>query len=322
MLDCFAKKIKKLEIIKQSFAPLREIKPNHKMKKLTIVLITIITLSSCNDNIQKADAYGNFEATEVTISSESNGKIIQLDLTEGESISKGKVIAQIDTIILQLKKEQLEVAKSVIYTKSKGVLSQINVLKAQKSTANINKTRVKNLIADKVGTQKQLDDINGQISVINRQIRSVEVQNSGVVNEVKKLDAQIKEIEHQITKSKVINPVDGTVLVKYVEPYEITGFGRPLYKIADMKQMFFKGYVSEPQMANLKIGQEVTLKIDVPNGMKDYKGSVSWIASQAEFTPKIIQTKEERVNLVYAIKVSVENDGSLKIGMPAEMWLN
>ncbi len=291
------------------------------MKKLAILLISLFVVSSCSDDIQKADAYGNFEATETTISSESNGKIIHLDLTEGETISKGKTIAQIDTIALQLKKEQLVVAKSVIYTKSKGVLSQISVLNAQKSTAKINKTRVENLIADKVGTQKQLDEVNGQISVINRQIRSIEVQNAGVVNEAKKLDAQIKEIEYQITKSKVINPIEGTVLVKYVEPNEITGFGRPLYKIANMNQMLFKGYVSEPQMANLKIGQEVTLKIDAPDGMKDYKGSVSWIASQAEFTPKIIQTKEERVNLVYAIKVSVENDGSLKIGMPGEMWL-
>jgi len=291
------------------------------MKKLAILLISLFVATSCSDDIQKADAYGNFEATEITISSESNGKIIHLDLKEGESISKGKTIAQIDTIALQLKKEQLEVAKSVIYTKSKGVLSQINVLNAQKATAKINKTRVENLIADKVGTQKQLDDVNGQISVIDRQIRSIEVQNAGVVNEAKKLDAQIKEIEHQISKSKVINPIDGTVLVKYVEPNEITGFGRPLYKIADMSKMLFKGYVSEPQMANLKIGQEVNLKIDAPDGMKNYKGNVSWIASQAEFTPKIIQTKEERVNLVYAIKVSVINDGSLKIGMPGEMWL-
>ena len=143
-----------------------------------------------------------------------------------------------------------------------------------------------------------------------------------MVNEAKKLDAQIKEIEHQITKSKVINPIEGTVLVKYVEPNEITGFGRPLYKIANMNQMLFKGYVSEPQMANLKIGQEVTLKIDVPDGMKSYKGNVSWIASQAEFTPKIIQTKEERVKLVYAVKVKVKNDGRLKIGMPGEMLIS
>ena len=291
------------------------------MKKIAILLITIITLSSCSDDMLKADAYGNFEATEVTISSESNGKIIQLDLTEGENISKGKTIAQIDTTHLQLKKEQLAVAKSIIYTKSKGVLSQISVLNAQNETAQINKKRIENLIADKVGSQKQLDDVDGQIAVIKRQISSIEVQNVGVVNESKIIDAQIKEIEHQITKSKIINPIDGTVLVKYVEQNEITAFGRPLYKIADMSQMIFKGYVGEPQMANLKMGQEVNLKIDVSAGTKDYKGTISWIASEAEFTPKIIQTKEERVNLVYAIKVVVKNDGSLKIGMPGEMWL-
>ncbi len=291
------------------------------MKKIAILLITIITLSSCSDDMLKADAYGNFEATEVTISSESNGKIIQLDLTEGENISKGKKIVQIDTTHLQLKKEQLAVAKSIIYTKSKGVLSQISVLNAQNETAQINKKRIENLIADKVGSQKQLDDVDGQIAVIKRQISSIEVQNAGVVNESKIIDAQIKEIEHQITKSKIINPIDGTVLVKYVEQNEITAFGRPLYKIADMSQMIFKGYVGEPQMANLKMGQEVNLKIDVSAGTKDYKGTISWIASEAEFTPKIIQTKEERVNLVYAIKVNVANDGSLKIGMPGEMWL-
>jgi HlyD family secretion protein len=147
------------------------------------------------------------------------------------------------------------------------------------------------------------------------------VQNASVVNEAKAIDAQIKEIEHQIAKSKIINPVDGTVLVKYIEPNEITSFGRPLYKIADMSQMIFKGYVSEPQMASIKVGQEVTLKIDMIDGTKNYKGTISWIASEAEFTPKIIQTKEERVNLVYAVKVNVTNNGSLKIGMPGEMWV-
>ena len=292
------------------------------MKKLAILAIVTFIFTSCDKEIIKADAYGNFEATEITVSAESNGKIIQLDLTEGETIKQGKIIAQIDTIQLQLKKEQLEVAKSIIYTKSKGVLSQISVLEAQKETANTNKKRVEALLVDDLGTQKQLDEINGKISVIKRQIRSIEIQNAGVVNEVKKIDAQIKEMEHQISKCKITNPVDGTVLTKYVGANEITGFGRPLYKIADMSTLFFKGYVSQTQLVNLKIGQEVTLKIDAPDGMKNYTGKISWIASQAEFTPKIIQTKEERVNLVYAIKVRVDNDGSLKIGMPGEMWVD
>lgn len=291
------------------------------MKNIIILIVSLLSIASCNKNNNKADAYGNFEATEITISSEINGKILQLEITEGETIPEGKLVAQIDTISLQLKKDQLEVAKSVIYTKSKGVLSQISVLNAQKETAKINKKRAENLLADKVGSQKQLDDVNGQISVINQQIRSIETQNAGVVNEAKKLDAQIRELDNQLTKCKIKNPVAGTVLVKYAEANEITSFGRPLYKIADLSNMQFKGYVSEPQMANIDVGQEVVIKIDSTDEMKEYKGIISWIASEAEFTPKIIQTKEERVNLVYAIKVIVENDGSLKIGMPGEMWV-
>ncbi len=286
-----------------------------------MIVLGFAFLTSCKNDIQKADAYGNFEATEVTVSAESNGKIIQLNFDEGDQISKGKEVIVIDTVALQLKKEQLQIAKNIIYAKSKGVLSQISVLKAQKDKAKINKKRIESLLADKLGSQKQLDDVNGNITVINRQIKSIEIQNSSVINEAKKLDTQIAEMDYQIAKSKISNPIDGTVLVKYVELEEVTAFGRPLYKIADMREMTFKGYVSEPQLANLKIGQEVTIKIDAQDGMKAYKGSISWIASQAEFTPKIIQTKKERVNLVYAIDVSVPNDGSIKIGMPGEMWI-
>ncbi len=291
------------------------------MRKIIVIALTLASLISCTQKAQRADAYGNFEATEITVSAEANGKIISCKLEEGEQLSKGQVVIQIDTTALQLKKAQLEAAKNVIYAKSKGVLSQIEVLKAQKNTALTNKKRAEALLADKVGSQKQLDDIKGKIAVINRQISSIEAQNAGVVNEVKKIDAQIREITHQIALSKVRNPVAGTVLVKYVEPGEITGFGRPLYKIADLKHMLFKAYISEPQLSNIKTGQTVNLKIDTPEGLKTYPGNVVWIASKAEFTPKIIQTKEERVNLVYALKVAVNNDGSLKIGMPGEMWL-
>lgn len=158
--------------------------------------------------------------------------------------------------------------------------------------------------------------------MIKNQIRSVEIQNAPVVNELKSIDVQLKQIDDQIQKSKIINPENGTVLTKYAEPNEITAFGKPLYKIADLNTMQLRVYISETQLANIKIGQEVTVKIDDADTMKSYKGIVSWIASEAEFTPKIIQTKEERVALVYAAKVDVKNDGSLKIGMPAEMWLN
>lgn len=283
--------------------------------------IAATTLFSCSDSNVKADGYGNFEATEITVSAENTGKLMQLEVSEGDQIMKDKFIGYIDTIPLALKREQLEVSKAVISSRSKGVLSQINVLNAQLKTANTNKERTENLIKDNAGTQKQLDDIQGEINVIKNQIRSVEIQNAPVVNELKSIDVQLKQIDDQIQKSKIINPINGTVLTKYAEPNEITVFGKPLYKIADLSIMQLRVYISETQLANIKIGQEVTVKIDDADTMKSYKGKISWIASEAEFTPKIIQTKEERVALVYAVKVDVVNDGSLKIGMPAEMWV-
>lgn len=294
------------------------------MKNYNYILglsLVATTLLSCGNGDDKADGYGNFEATEITISAENNGKLMQFDINEGDVIEKDQFIGYIDTIPLTLKREQLLVSKAVISSKSKGVLSQISVLNAQLKTANTNRTRIENLIKDNAGTQKQLDDINGEIDVIKNQIRSVEIQNAPVVNELKSIDVQLKQIDDQIQKSKIINPISGTVLTKYAEPNEITVFGKPLYKIANLNTMQLRVYVSETQLANIKIGDEVNVKIDDGNAMKSYQGIISWIASEAEFTPKIIQTKEERVALVYAVKIDVANDGSIKIGMPAEMWL-
>ncbi|WP_431134127.1 HlyD family secretion protein [Psychroserpens mesophilus] len=284
--------------------------------------IIAFSLVSCGNDNRKADGYGNFEATEITISAENNGKLMQFKIDEGDQLIKNQLIGYIDTIPLALQKEQLQVSKAVISSKSKGVLSQIAVLNSRLKTAITNKNRIENLIKDNAGTQKQLDDITGEIDVIKNQIRSVEIQNAPVVNELKSIDVQLKQIDDQIHKSKIYNPILGTVLAKYAEPNEITTFGKPLYKIADLNTMQLRVYISETQLANIKIGQDVTVKIDAAESMKSYKGTVSWIASEAEFTPKIIQTKEERVALVYAAKIDVINDGSLKIGMPAELWLN
>lgn len=293
-----------------------------KILKL-IVGIAFVTswLASCS-NSNKADGYGNFEATEITISSENGGKLVQFTVEEGQTLKSNEFVGFIDTIPLALKKEQLMVSKSIITSKSSGVLSQISVLKAQLNTAKISQNRIQNLLKENAATQSQLDDINGKIDVLNQQIKSVEIQNAPVVNELKSIDVQISQLENQLQKSVIINPINGTVLVKYAEPNEITSFGKPLYKIADLSTMKLKIYVSEKQLASIKIGQEVTVKIDDKKEMKSFNGNVSWIASEAEFTPKIIQTKEERVNLVYAVKVDVKNDGSLKIGMPAEMWIS
>ncbi len=292
-----------------------------KLFKFSIISLLLILVSSCNSNSDLADGYGNFEAIETVISSENNGKLLQFEVEEGQTLAKDAVIGYIDTIQLSLKIEQLTASKNVIYSKSRGVLSQISVLKSQLKTAEISKKRIENLISENAGTQKQLDDINGKIDMLNQQVLSVETQNATVVNELKSIDVQLLQIEDQITKSIITNPVNGTVLVKYAEPNEITSFGKPLYKIADLSTLQLRVYVSETQLSSIEIGQEVTVKIDEVDVMKDYDGIITWIASEAEFTPKIIQTKEERINLVYAVKIDVKNDGSLKIGMPAEMWI-
>jgi HlyD family secretion protein len=291
----------------------------HPYLILTSLLISL--LGSCTGNGDKADGYGNFEATEIIISAEANGKILFLDAEEGSVLGQNKVVGVIDTVQLSLKRDQLLASKNTIFSKSRNVLSQREVLKEQLKVAQNDKSRIENLLKAKAATTKQLDDINGQINIIKEQIKSVETQNSPIINEVKSIEIQIRQIEDQIHKSIIQNPVKGTVLVKYAEPNEITAFGKPLYKIANLEDMILRVYISENQMADLHIGQEVSVKIDSGDDMKSYPGEVSWISESAEFTPKIIQTKEERVNLVYAVKVKVKNDGSLKIGMPAEMWI-
>ena len=290
------------------------------MKKIITFLI-LASLISCNKNNDKADGYGNFEATEVTISAEANGKIEFLKLEEGDILEPKIQVGLIDTTQLYFNKQQLIASKSTVSSKSKNVLSQRNVLQEQLKTTLIEKNRIQNMFTENAATKRQVDEIIGKVNVLLEQIKSVETQNAPIVNEGKSINVQIEKINDQIQKSKIINPIKGTVLVKYAEPNEITAFGKPLYKIADISEMSLRVYVSETQLSKIKTGQKVSVKIDADKEMKSYPGTISWIASSAEFTPKIIQTKEERVNLVYAVKVKVNNDGSLKIGMPAEMWV-
>ncbi len=292
------------------------------MKKISTLIIAAIALVSCTNNGDKADGYGNFEATEITVSAESNGKIEFLNLDEGDLLQPQVQVGLIDTLQLHFSKQQLIASKNIIASKSANVLSQKSVLEAQLKTAKTEKNRIHTMFAENAATQRQVDEIDGRVSVIQQQIQSVNTQNAPIINELKSLDVQIDKIDDQLLKSKVVNPVNGTVLTIYAEPGEITAFGKPLYKIADISELTLRVFVSQTQLPQIKIGQQVTVKIDGTDEMKSYTGTISWIASQAEFTPKIIQTKEERVNLVYAVKVKVKNDGGLKIGMPAEMWLN
>jgi HlyD family secretion protein len=290
------------------------------MKKIFTFLI-LISLISCSKNNEKADGYGNFEATEVTISAEGTGKIDFLKLEEGDILEPNTEVGFIDTSQLYFNKQQLIASKNTVFSKSKNVLSQTNVLREQLKTTLIEQQRIQNMFAENAATKRQVDEITGKVNMLNEQIKSIGTQNAPIVNEVQSIDVQIEKINDQIQKSKIINPIKGTVLAKYAEPNEVTAFGKPLYKIADISEMTLRVYVSETQLAQIKVGQNVTVKIDSEKDMKSYPGTISWIASSAEFTPKIIQTKEERANLVYAVKVKVKNDGSLKIGMPAEMWI-
>lgn len=289
--------------------------------KTTYTLLILISLISCSKNNDKADGYGNFEATEVTISVEANGKINYLKLEEGDILESNTVVGLVDTTQLYFNKQQLIASKASINSKSKNVLSQINVLKEQLKTTLIEQKRIQNMFAENAATKRQVDEIIGKVNVLNEQIKSVKTQDAPIINDIKSIDVQIEKINDQIKKSKIENPIKGTVLAKYTEPNEVTSFGKPLYKIADISEMNLRVYISETQLAQIKVGQNVTVKIDAKDKMKSYPGTISWIASSAEFTPKIIQTKEERANLVYAVKIKVKNDGSLKIGMPAEMWI-
>ena len=289
--------------------------------KQVFVFLVLMNVVACTKSNDKADGYGNFEATEVTISAEANGKIEYLHLEEGATLASNTLIGLIDTTQLYFSKQQLIASKSTIASKSQNVLSQTAVLKEQLKTTLIDQKRIQNMFTENAATKRQVDEINGKVNVLNEQIKSVKTQDAPINNEVKSIDVQIEKINDQIKKCNIINPFQGTVLAKYTEANEVTSFGKPLYKIADITEMTLRVYISEKQLNQIKVGQKVTVKIDAQEDMKSYPGTISWIASSAEFTPKIIQTKEERANLVYAVKVKVKNDGSLKIGMPAEMWI-
>ncbi len=295
---------------KSNFAPISKF----------FLMIILMWLSSCKNNNNLSDAYGNFEAVQVTVSSECAGKIHFLNVEEGSQPDSGIIVALVDTTDLYLKKLQLQSQKKAVSVKSSSVVSQIAVQQQQKANLLVEKNRVTKLIADKAATQKQLDDINGAIDLVDKQVESINTQNAGITEEKEIVERQIAQVNESIRKCYIRNPVKGTVLSKFAEAGEIAAPGRALYKIADLSVMELKVYVSGTQLPGVKQGQQVEVLID-----KDQKtnrklsGVVSWISPRAEFTPKIIQTKEERVNLVYALKIRVPNDGSLKIAMPAEV---
>jgi len=308
------------------------------MKRLLIPLLCSLVQMACQSDDDKADAYGNFEAVETIVSAEATGALQQFAVEEGQPLKAGQTVGQIETTQLQLRKAQLVASEQAVRSRTPDVTAQlaayeqqIAVQQQQLRTLEREKERSQNLIAAGAAPTKQLDDIVAQMAVIERQIALIQkqraaqasalgTQRSGTVAETAPLVQQVKQIDDQIQKSSVVNPIGGTVTVKYAEPGEVVSYGKPLYKVAALDDITLRAYVGGDQLVNVKTGQKVKVYVDAPNDqLKPYEGTVTWISSKAEFTPKVIQTKDERVNLVYAMKIRVRNDGSLKIGMPGEV---
>ncbi len=296
------------------------------MKTFFVTYFIAVTLLSCSDNKDNFFATGTFEAKEIIVSTGVSGKIMALDVEEGKILEANKVVGYIDTTQLYLKKLQLRAQINAVLSKQPDINSQLAVLQEQIKTANTEKIRIENLLLAGVATQKQADDVNAQIKVLQKQLdaqqKNLEISSGSIYNEVNPLTYQIAQIDDQLNNSRILNPIDGTVLSKYAEQGEFTAPGKAIYKIADVRNMTLRAYISGTQLSSIKLGQSVNINVDGEDGaMRTVVGTIYWISDKAEFTPKTIQTKEERANLVYAIKIRVENDVSLKIGMYGEVNL-
>ena len=283
-----------------------------------MLFFCILVLGSCQKS-DKSDGYGNFEATEIIVSSEANGKLELLEVEEGLRMAAGCVAAVVDTTQLHFSRTQLHAERESLMAKRPGLGARIGVLLEERRNLKRDDDRYRRLVKEGAVPSKQLEDIENRLSVIDKQISSLETENPGIAGEISAKEARIAQLDDQIKKSVVRNPVDGVVLTKYAEKGELTSYGKPLYKIADLQTMFLRVYLSGAQVPQVRIGEEVEVLID---GGKSRKGRITWISAKAEFTPKIIQTREDRVSMVYAVKIQVNNqDGRLKIGMPGEMRL-
>jgi HlyD family secretion protein len=274
----------------------------------------------CHREADAPDAYGTFEATEVTVSSMANGRILALNVSEGALLDSGQVVGVVDTTDLHLKELQLVQQERATVSRLDDLSAQIAVQEQNRDNILVEKNRVTNMLRDGAATRKQLDDINANLNVIDKQITSIRSQFTGIKEQAGSIEQQIAQIRESIANATIVNPVRGTVLTKFAETNEVTTFGKPIYRIADLREMKLRIYVTGTQLPQIRIGQKVEVRFDKDAATNSKtEGTISWISQTAEFTPKTIQTKEERVNLVYAVKVLVVNDGSLKIGMPGEV---
>lgn len=296
------------------------------MKSISSLLLFAFTLFSCNRNQNNFDASGSFETEETIISAEATGTLQQFTVEEGRVLKAGELIGFIDSTQLFLKKKQLEAQIRTTLSSRPDISTQLASLQIQLATSEREQKRLTNLVRAEAATQKQLDDATAQVDLIKKQIdaqrSALNITSESITQQTNPLQVQIEQINDQLSKCRIINPLDGTVLTKYAEQKEMTASGKALYKIADVSSLFLRAYISGSQLSQVKLNQSV--KVFVDDGAKNYKeypGTITWISDKAEFTPKTIQTKEERSNMVYAVKVKVKNEGELKIGMYGEVRL-
>lgn len=318
----------------------------------TVVATTVVAIAGCEKTASMHDASGVFEAQETIIAAEIAGQLQEMPITEGQRLNAGAVAARIDCKQLQLQKEQAQASNSAIGERTTEAKPQLEILRRQRKAVEAQfavqqeqltvleqeKARFTALVAAKAAPARQLTDIAGQIAVLQRQMAStqsqiavltqrqashteqVALQNRATTSEREPLQVRIAQLDDQITKCSVINPLTGTVLAKYAEQYEFATPGKPLYRIADLSQITLRAYITGNQLGQIKLNQPVKVFVDDgPDAFRELEGTLAWVSDKAEFTPKTIQTKDERSNLVYAIKIRVPNDGSLKIGMYGEV---
>ncbi|MBQ6869428.1 MAG: HlyD family efflux transporter periplasmic adaptor subunit [Alistipes sp.] len=294
------------------------------MKRI-VYIAAVVLAASCGTEAE-FDAQGTFEATEVVVSSEATGRILNFEVEEGMAVEANQMVGAIDSVQLHLQRKQLVAQQSALLGSRPDVKKQVAALREQIAKQNEELRRVENMLKDGAATKKQKDDIEAQIKILESQLdatlSTLDKNTSTINNNSAALEAQIAALDDRISKCRVISPVGGTVLVKYAEAGELASVGKPLMKIADLDNIYLRAYFTSDQLAKVNLGDEVKVVADFGGEERyDYTGRVAWISSESEFTPKTIQTKDSRANLVYAVKIAVENDGRLKIGLAGEVVL-
>ena len=295
-----------------------------KITNLIFTAVAMLFFCACSNKNGKYDATGSFEATEIIVSSEATGKILQFDITEGQQLSKGQHVGIIDSTQLHLQKMSLMTNMRGVRAQNPNIGAQTASIEQQIETLRSERERTQKLIQANAANKKQLDDINSQINVLQKQLSAqtsaLQKNSAGISAQSSALEIQVAQLEDRLEKCTIISPISGTVLNKYAQQGELANIGTPLFKIADTQEMVLRAYITNDQLARIKLNDSVTVHADAGNGeMKSYRGTIQWISDRAEFTPKTIQTKNERENLVYALKIAVKNDGFLKIGMYGEV---